>query len=158
MTPVLMNHPVTCLGYRIDADGDSVFFTGDHEPPYNIYSPGDDDYETFREAVRSRQEHLDRALAGVNLLITDSMYTDEEYPQHQGWGHGSIGQCLAWAARLRVDTLCLTHHDPCRHDDELDTFGEWLRETKDERPFEVVIAREGLQIEVSGSGGGCDGV
>ena len=33
---VLMNHPVTDLGYRVECNGRSVFFTGDHEPFYNI--------------------------------------------------------------------------------------------------------------------------
>ena len=116
LTPVLMNHPVTCLGFRVDADGKSVFFTGDHEPPYNIYAPEDPDYAAFEEAVQARRRHLDEALSGVDLLITDAMYTDEEYPRHRGWGHGSVGQCLAWAERLHVEKLCLTHHDPCRHD------------------------------------------
>lgn len=33
ITPCLLNHPVINYGYRIEARGKSVFFTGDHEPP-----------------------------------------------------------------------------------------------------------------------------
>ena len=41
ITPTLLNHPVVNLGYRIDCNGKSIFFTGDHEPHYNIYEPGE---------------------------------------------------------------------------------------------------------------------
>ena len=44
VTPYLMNHPVIDFGYRIEANGKSVFFTGDHEPPLNIYAPGEAGY------------------------------------------------------------------------------------------------------------------
>lgn len=37
---VVTNHPVTNLGYRIDCNGKSVFFTGDHEPWYNPHAAG----------------------------------------------------------------------------------------------------------------------
>ena len=30
VTPILLNHPVVNFGYRIDCNGKSVFFTGDH--------------------------------------------------------------------------------------------------------------------------------
>ncbi|MDQ6952412.1 MAG: MBL fold metallo-hydrolase, partial [Mariprofundaceae bacterium] len=39
ITAIMMNHPVINFGYRIDCHGKSMFFTGDHEPPYNIYKP-----------------------------------------------------------------------------------------------------------------------
>lgn len=41
VTPVLLNHPVLNFGYRIEADGKALFFTGDYEPPFNIYAPED---------------------------------------------------------------------------------------------------------------------
>ena len=41
ITPYLMSHPVVDFGYRIEANGKSMFFTGDHEPPLNHFAPGD---------------------------------------------------------------------------------------------------------------------
>ena len=32
VTPLMLNHPVVNFGYRVDGDGKSMFFTGDHEP------------------------------------------------------------------------------------------------------------------------------
>jgi phosphoribosyl 1,2-cyclic phosphodiesterase len=51
VTPYLMNHPVIDFGYRIEAHGKSVFFTGDHEPPYNIYEPGEEAYAEYQSFV-----------------------------------------------------------------------------------------------------------
>lgn len=86
VTPVLLNHPVVNFGYRIDGDGRSLFFTGDHEPWYNIYAPGDEGYEDYARMVAEQQAHLDAALHGVHVLITDSSYTRAEYPSKVGWG------------------------------------------------------------------------
>ena len=57
VTPVLLSHPVIDFGYRVECNGKSVFFTGDHEPPYNIYEPGDDGYcrvPNFRRRENTR--------------------------------------------------------------------------------------------------------
>lgn len=48
VTPYLLNHPVINFGYRIECAGKSVFFTGDHEPPFNIYEPGDDRFTEYQ--------------------------------------------------------------------------------------------------------------
>jgi len=156
ITPVMMNHPVTCLGYRVDADGVSVFFTGDHEPPYNIYAPGDPEHAAYQGVVEERRAHIDAALGGLDLFITDATYTENEYPRHRGWGHSSIAQCLAWAERVGAKTLCLTHHEPTRRDDELDELAQWLDEGKPDRGFDVIVAKEGMELVVSSAPGGND--
>ena len=51
VTPYLLNHPVIDFGYRIECNGKSVFFTGDHEPPYNIYEPDDEGYAEYQVFV-----------------------------------------------------------------------------------------------------------
>jgi ribonuclease BN (tRNA processing enzyme) len=37
-----------------------------------------------------------------------------------GFGHSSVGQVAALAARARVKTLYLFHHDPNQSDDDID--------------------------------------
>ena len=64
VTPVMLNHPVTNFGYRIDADGKSVFFTGDHEPWLNMYSPEDEGYAEFQQMVEMQQGLLVRSEFG----------------------------------------------------------------------------------------------
>jgi len=63
VTPFLLNHPVVDFGYRVACNGKSVFFTGDHEPWSNMYSPEDEGYAEFQQMVETQQGQLDQALA-----------------------------------------------------------------------------------------------
>lgn len=120
ITPLMLNHPVINLGYRIDGDGKSMFFTGDHEPWLNIYAPEDEGYTDFEAMVEVQHAQLDQSLKNLDVLIADSAYTRAEYPSKIGWGHGTMEGHLDWAKRLDVRTLVCTHHEPTRTDDELE--------------------------------------
>ena len=89
VTPVLLNHPVINFGYRIDCAGKSVFFTGDHEPYYNIYDPSDENFGEYQALIEEKERAILEAVKGVDLLIADASYTAAEYPAKKGWGHGS---------------------------------------------------------------------
>ncbi|MCF8211372.1 MAG: MBL fold metallo-hydrolase [Rhodoferax sp.] len=120
VTPYLLNHPVIDFGYRIDCGGKSVFFTGDHEPPYNIYQPGDMGHDEYQVFVDEKNKGIENAIRGVDILIADSSYTDAEYKTKQGWGHGTFSSCIELAHRSGAKTLYCTHHEPTRTDDALD--------------------------------------
>jgi len=146
--PVLMNHPVTDLGYRVECNGKSVFFTGDHEPWRNIYAPEDEGYAEYQVMVAQRQAELDVAIGPVDLLIVDTAYTLEEYPQKIGWGHGTFDSAIALARRVGAKRLLCTHHEPTRGDDELEkVFAEALARHPDPG-CEILLAREGLELEL----------
>lgn len=146
VTPVLMNHPVPDLGYRIECNGKSLFFTGDHEPHDNIYAPGEEGYDEYQTAIETRQAELDAAIGAVDLLIVDSAYTIEEYPQKRGWGHGTFDSAIAMARRLGAQRLVCTHHEPTRSDDALErVFNEALARHP-AAGCEILLAREGLEI------------
>lgn len=146
VTPVLMNHPVTDLGYRIDCNGKSVFFTGDHEPWGNIYAPADAEYADYQVMVEQRHADLDAAIGPVDLLICDTAYTQAEYPQKVGWGHGTFDSAIALAQRNGVKRLICTHHEPTRSDDALEqVFTEALGRHPD-LSCEVLLAREGQTL------------
>ncbi|MFA9216691.1 MAG: MBL fold metallo-hydrolase, partial [Sphingomonadaceae bacterium] len=66
---VLMNHPVTDLGYRIDCNGKSLFFTGDHEPHYNIHPAGHPEHATFQQRMQQASAAIDALVQGVDALI-----------------------------------------------------------------------------------------
>jgi len=146
VTPVLMNHSVPDLGYRIECKGKSVFFTGDHEPTINIYPEGSPEHASYQAMVDHRQAEIDAAIGPVDLLICDAAYTLEEYPTKIGWGHGSIDSAIAMAKRTGARRLICTHHEPTRADDELErVFAEAL--TRHPNPgCEVLLACEGLEI------------
>jgi phosphoribosyl 1,2-cyclic phosphodiesterase len=146
VTPVLMNHPVTDLGYRIECQGKSVFFTGDHEPWVNIYAPQDEGFAEYQALIDQRQAELDAAIGPVDLLIVDTAYTRAEYPQKIGWGHGTYDTAIAMARRIGAKRLLCTHHEPTRSDDALEeVFAEALGRHADPG-CAVQLAYEGLEI------------
>lgn len=148
VTPVLMNHPVTDLGYRVECHGKSVFFTGDHEPWLNIYAPEDEGYAEYQTMIEQRLAELDAAIGPVDLLIVDAAYTQTEYPQKIGWGHGTFDTAIAMAKRIGAKQLLCTHHEPTRSDDDLEkVFADALARHPDPG-CEVLLAREGMEISL----------
>jgi phosphoribosyl 1,2-cyclic phosphodiesterase len=145
---VVMNHPVTNLGYRISCNGKSLFFTGDHEPFYNLYPEDDARHAPFALHIAEREAAIDAAMHGVDALIVDSSYTREEYPSKRGWGHGTFDSALAMAVRVGAKTLYCTHHEPTRGDDELEAaFADVLARHAPLPPgLRVVLAYEGMEI------------
>lgn len=148
VTPVLMNHPVTDLGYRIACNGKSMFFTGDHEPWLNIYAADDPEHADYQAMIDQRQAELDAAIGPVDLLICDAAYTLAEYPPKVGWGHGTFDHAIAMARRTGAKRLLCTHHEPTRNDDDLErVFAEALARHPDPG-CEVLLAREGMEIDL----------
>jgi len=148
VTAIMMNHPVINLGYRIDCHGKSMFFTGDHEPPYNIYQPDDDGYSEYQSIIDEKQQHLIELIHGVDVMIADCSYTPEEYPAKQGWGHGTYDSSIQLAKQAKVGALYCTHHEPTRSDDALETvFAEAMqRHPRKAGDPEYHLAQEGLEI------------
>ncbi len=145
VTPCLLNHPVIDFGYRIECNGKSVFFTGDHEPPYNIYEPDDESYDEYQVFVDEKNKSICDALQGVDVLIADCSYTDAEYPAKRGWGHGTFTSSIATARSVGAKILYCTHHEPTRSDDALETvFAEAMKANAEiAQGLDIRLAREG---------------
>ncbi len=145
VTPCLLNHPVIDFGYRIECDGKSVFFTGDHEPPYNIYEPGEDGHDEYQVFVDEKNRAIQDAIRGVDVFIADSSYTDAEYASKKGWGHGTFSSSMATAKAAGAKVLFCTHHEPTRSDDALETvFAAALRDNAEHTAgLDIRLAREG---------------
>lgn len=145
VTPCLLNHPVIDFGYRIDCNGKSVFFTGDHEPPYNIYEPGDEGFSEYQVFVDEKNHAIDEVLKGVDVLIADCSYTEAEYPSKKGWGHGTFKSSIEIAHKADVKVLFCTHHEPTRSDDMLEiAFDAALQASADiTAQMDIRLAREG---------------
>lgn len=148
ITPTLLSHPVVNLGYRIECRGKSMFFTGDHEPHYNIYEPSDDGYGEYQALIDEQSAAIVEAIKGVDILIADSSYTIGEYPSKKGWGHGTFDSCIEMAKAAGAKILYCTHHEPTRTDDDLEkVFAEAVARhaCKD---LEIRLAREGDEISI----------
>lgn len=149
VTAVLMNHPVLCLGYIVACNGKSLFFTGDHEHFQNIYSPNDPEYDDFQKHILEKKQAIMQHIRGVDLLVTDAQYTEEEYVSKVGWGHSTFPQGLEMAREAGAKKVYFTHHEPTRTDDELDTLLVALRRDhgSPEGP-EINLAREGETVQL----------
>jgi len=147
---VVTNHPVTNLGYRIDCNGKSVFFTGDHEPWYNPHPAGHPLYAAAEMQMREAERRMDAVMAGVDALIVDCSYTRDEYPSKRGWGHGTFDGAIAMALRIGARTLYCTHHEPTRGDDELEAaFADVMaRHSGFLSELQVLLAYEGLAVDL----------
>ena len=149
VTPFLLSHPVMDLGYRIENNGKSVFFTGDHEPPYNIYTPDDPQFDEYQLLVDEKTRAIEKAIQGVDVLIADTSYTDTEYPSKKGWGHGTFSSSIALAHAAGAKVLYCTHHEPTRSDDALEAaFEVALKDNAHlTQGMDIRLAREGDVFE-----------
>ena len=145
VTNIVMNHTVLNFGYRIDCHGKSIFFTGDNEQLYNIYQPGDDYYAEYNKLIARKNLMLTDFIRGVDVLIADAAYKEQEYPARKGWGHGTHNSCIDLAKNVGAKALYLTHHEPHRSDDELDSIQKQMSAIE---ALPVFIAYEGLEIKL----------
>lgn len=144
----VMSHPVTNLGYRIDCNGKSMFFSGDYEPPFNLYPAGHPEHAALQESIASHSAALDQLIGGVDALVIDCSYTRDEYPSKIGWGHGTFDNAIAMALRCGARRLFCTHHEPTRSDAELEAvFADVMaRHAGALGGLEVSLAYEGLEV------------
>ena len=135
-----LNHPGGGTAYRFEEDGMSCAYVTDNEldPPYKVHTTYDD-WVDF--------------LHGVDVLIHDAQYTEDDMPHKHGWGHSLISQVRQLAIDAEVGTLVMFHHDPDRTDGELDEIQiENESHFKHKRnPAKSICAAEGMRIKLSRS-------
>ncbi len=136
-TRKLLNHPGGGYAYRIEEDGVSVAYVTDNE----LEPPGTPS-TSYAEWVNFCQ--------GVDLLIHDAQYVENDMPAKHGWGHSLISQVRQLAVDAQVLNLVMYHHDPERTDHELDEIaGDSARLFKSRSSrIGSYIAAEGLTFEL----------
>jgi len=145
-----VNHPGVCAGYRISTSGGSVAFMPDHEPyEFFLHRAGGKQLSPEQAKQIAADEHarLVQFLHGSDILILDAQYSDQEYKNHVGWGHGSISSAVSLALEADIQTLLLFHHDPSHDDNTVDAMVESARE---------LAAKSGSGLEVAGAQQGCE--
>ena len=154
LTTKYLNHPVLCLGYRLDYNGKTFCTAYDTEPFQNVFcsDPDDPSYDEgmFIEGEAVAQEEnkrIEEFFYGSDLLIHDAQYTKNEYKSSKkGWGHSAVENIIESSERSEVKKLALFHHDPLRTDSELDELTQKHCNYKRESGMEVFFAREGEEI------------
>ncbi|HAI32806.1 MULTISPECIES: MBL fold metallo-hydrolase [unclassified Thalassospira] len=94
-----LRHPNGATAFRVEYAGHSVCYVTDTE-----HDPDSPD-----------QVILD-FIKDADLVIYDSTYTDEEFPQKVGWGHSTWQEGIRLCRAANAKQLALFHHDP-DHDD-----------------------------------------
>src|SRR5258706_3018480 len=121
-----LNHPDGATGYRVEYQGRSFCYVTDTE-----HVPGS----------------LDRTVLGLiaqaDLVVYDSMYTDDEYRRYVGWGHSTWQEGIRLSRQEGGKRMEVFHHDPDHDDEMLDGIA---REVGQLLPGSVV-AHEGLVLE-----------
>ncbi len=107
---MLLNHPGYCLGYRINYDGRSICYITDQE----LHPDTSPSYSSHYRNM------LEEFIRDTDALITDCTYFDNEYSEHEDWGHSSVSEVVHTAHRANVRQLFLYHHDPAHNDDDID--------------------------------------
>jgi len=137
-----VTHRGPTLGYRVSEGDTSVCYIPDHEPGLGTpLTELEDEWISGLALAR-----------GADLLIHDGQYTDEEYPQHLGWGHSPLGDALQFGRRAAAGRLLLFHHDPLHSDDFLDAHAATAEEhwaALGGRPGTVALAAEGTSFSLT---------
>jgi phosphoribosyl 1,2-cyclic phosphodiesterase len=122
-----LNHPNGATAYRIEHGKQSVCYVTDTE-----HIPGKPD------------ENVLGLIQGADLVIYDSTYTEEEFPEKVGWGHSTWEEAVALCQAADVKQLAIFHHDPEHDDDFMDQVAEDARK----QWSGAVVAKEGMKIEL----------
>jgi CheY-like chemotaxis protein/phosphoribosyl 1,2-cyclic phosphodiesterase len=142
-----LHHPALTLGYRFEADGQTLVYATDHEP-HSLHplsgGPG------ARPLHHEDRRHV-RFLEGADLVIHDSQYTLHDFPARTGWGHAPAERAVDYAIAAGVRRLALFHHDPEHDDGTVDAIasraGEWAAQAR--HSPEVFAAAEGQSIDLA---------
>ncbi len=125
VTSVPVCHPGPTLAYRLTEDERSLAFIPDNELGLD---------------PRSGLE----VAAGVDLLLHDAQYTDEEYATRVGWGHTSVSHLARYIEDATPRRIVMMHHDPAHDDAQLERLLVRARELTDRDELE--LGYEGLVL------------
>jgi phosphoribosyl 1,2-cyclic phosphodiesterase len=122
-----LNHPGGCIGYRVEWAGRSLALVFDIE-----HQPGVLD-ETALELM-----------AGADIAVYDSAFTESEMDRYRGFGHSTWEQGVKLAKAAGIGKLILFHHAPSRTDGEMALIERLAQE---EFPA-CFAARDGMVLDI----------
>jgi phosphoribosyl 1,2-cyclic phosphodiesterase len=134
----LLVHPGPTVGFRIEFAGSSFAYLPDHEPAL-----------AGAIAHRSTDWISGGLLAGgVDLLLHDAQYFEDEYEDRIGWGHSSVADAVAFSRAVGARRLVLFHHEPRHTDESLERLEARARALLGRDEARATLAREGMVLEL----------
>ncbi|MBR4741558.1 MAG: GAF domain-containing protein, partial [Desulfovibrio sp.] len=127
------SHPGGCTAFRIEADGWSFVYTGDHEC----------------NDIQSTTRLLD-FMDGADVALVDGHFFLKDYVTHKGWGHSAIEHWPKPLADRGVKHCIFTHHAPTHTDSQLQDAITVLRVHSRHLPINLQLAHEGMRITAEG--------
>ncbi len=134
-----VTHQGPTLGYRIEEKGRSLAYLPDHEPARG------------RNLLTDRPDCISGygVAKGVDVLLHDAQYTDQEYAKREGWGHSTVRHATLFARIAEAERLVLFHHDPLHSDHQLETLLAQSRELWSASGTPPDLAYEGMVFDLS---------
>jgi phosphoribosyl 1,2-cyclic phosphodiesterase len=134
----LVVHPGPTVGFRIETARSSFAYLPDHEPALAGAIVG-----------KPREWISGAAIAeGVDVLLHDAQYFEDEYEQRIGWGHSSVADAVAFSRAVGAERLFLFHHEPLHTDGSLDRLEAHARSLAGPNGANPTLAREGMVVEL----------
>ena len=131
-----VEHTDPTLGFRVESGGLSVAYLPDHQAPLDRLSVADG----VRELCR-----------GVDVLIHDAQYDDEEFVRRSDWGHSTVAYAVRVALEVGARQLVLFHHDPAHDDERILALEAAARALPGAEQLELIVAaRVGMILDVHG--------
>jgi phosphoribosyl 1,2-cyclic phosphodiesterase len=138
LTASLVVHPGPTVGFRVEADGSSIAYLPDHEPALaGAFTDRPTDWISGGSIAE-----------GVDLLLHDAQYFEDEYDERIGWGHTSVEAAVAFAGAVGARRLVLFHHDPGHSDATLEQLEARARSLAPQGEAPPTVAREGMVLEL----------
>jgi phosphoribosyl 1,2-cyclic phosphodiesterase len=134
----LVLHPGPTVGFRVEVNGSTVAYLPDHEPAL------------AGAIVETPTEWISGAAiaGGVDLLLHDAQYFEDEYAERIGWGHSSVADAVRFTHAVGARSLVLFHHEPAHADGLLESLEAQARSLAGGNAVAPTLAHEGMVLEL----------
>jgi phosphoribosyl 1,2-cyclic phosphodiesterase len=152
--PIALNHPFGSVGYRVDCDGSSWAYVSDTAPFDQVlhkqhFLKGPEPLsEDDRIALGAMRDALVQRLVGVDTVVYDTHFTQDEYARFPHYGHSTPDQALEVCAAAKVRRLVLYHHAPSHGDDQMDKIAAEYLAKGAAVGIEVLTSFEGMTLPI----------
>ncbi|MFA5859646.1 MAG: response regulator [Elusimicrobiota bacterium] len=129
---VYLLHPGTTMGYIIQKGETRFGYITDNELGID----------------KNSDNKLIEYCEGMDLLIHDAQFTDEEYQNKRGWGHSKYKDVIDLAVNAKVKKLCLYHYDPLHNDKFMDDLLIKAKEYAAGKSIDIFLPKENESFSI----------
>lgn len=139
------DHPGDSWAYRFEQNNEAIVISTDAQHP--------------KDAAQDPEYPFRQFFKRADILVFDGQVSiPEAATQRQQWGHSDALTAVELAAKSKVQTLVVTHHDPASQDSEIQQLlikAEKHRYQFNKKinadvtyPTQIMLAHDGLEVEI----------